>query len=159
MGALGNLLSRVCAGTAVVFAVAACGTTGENVASDRADKIADELSAEFSSPIAPTIEAAWLITNGIPRVASGPIAEEKSAVETLSARGRTTDKNGAQIEVRIHVDVPDHSGGSFGDSTYQAGQSTKCYHFTVKYSQVSQQGISCPKGPVPAFVKPTLMPR
>ena len=59
MGGLGNLLRRVCAGAAVVFAVAACGTTGENVVSDRADKIAAELSAEFSSPIAPTIEAAF----------------------------------------------------------------------------------------------------
>lgn len=136
----------------------ACGgSSGDRYASDFADETADQLSARLSSsPYAS--DARWLVFNAIPHVMPGPLAEERVDIDALSARGDKISKDGALIEVRIHVEVPEHQGGGFSERSYGAGEATKCFRFTVRHSRVSKDGMSCPQGAVPGVATPTPAP-
>ena len=159
MGQRGNSLKRALVLTVVgACVVTACGgSSGERAASRFADDTADQLSSRLSSSPHAS-DAAWLIFNAIPHAMPGPIAEETVDIDPLSARGDKTDKDGARIEVRIHVEVPERQGGGFNEPSYEAGEATRCFRFTVRHSRVSKDGMSCPDGPVKALPAPTPAP-
>ena len=144
MGRRGNSLRRVLVLAVMACALTACGgSSGEKFASHLADQTADKISAELSrSPYA--FDADSLILNVIPEALSQPGSEDQFAVLALAARGSKTEKEGARIEVRIHTDVAEHRGNGWGDSYHSAGDATKCYRFTVRYSDVDKDAISCP---------------
>ena len=109
----------------------ACSPTGESVAAGRVEAIADELSESLAPPIIFSRDADWLVVSDIPPLNESAGEDERVSVEALKWSGNSSDKAGAQIEVRMRVEVDTHHASTIGGISYEAGSATRCYHYAV----------------------------
>lgn len=141
--------------------VTGCGASGDSVASDTVGDVADQLATALDTHSSFSETAAGLVMVAISNVTGDypPNANEPTRVviDPLVWKGTTISPGGAQIEVRIRVDVSAHQSTGFGDTAREAGSAIDCYRYVIGgtvFTARSRHHISCPDGPAPSPPRP-----
>lgn len=158
----GRRMAAVVTVLIAAFTLTACSPTGESVAAGRVEAIAGELGESLAPPFIFSRDADWLVVRDIPQLNDSAGNDERVSVEALNWSGNSSDEAGAQIEVRIRVEVDTHHAATIGGISYDAGSATRCYHYAVIgyrfYDTLSRNDIPCPDGPAPPLPTPTPIP-
>jgi len=125
--------------------------SGNSIAQASVRAVADSLGEAMTPPVIHARDADYLVATLVPSAnqASGDTGTGRSiVVEALAFSGNSSDKHGAQIDLRIRVDVPASNSSSFGGESNDAGSATTCFHFDIVgyrfYDNLSLTEIDCP---------------
>ncbi|MFM9917979.1 hypothetical protein [Lacisediminihabitans sp. H27-G8] len=135
---------------------------GDRRASDLITALSEKFGSEITPPEINTRDAEYLVATSLPAYQSASAGAPSVTVAPLKWSGSTGTGNGAQIELEFHVEVPSHAATSIGDSSYQAGSSTRCFHYAAigfrYYDTLSVHEILCPPGEPRAIPSPRPLP-
>lgn len=146
------MLCTISASAIVVVALSSCSfpSRGDRVADERVRALAEQIGEDMTPPVLDVQTAEWLAATYVGR-ANNP--EQGIRVEALSWSGNSGQGDGAQIDVRISIDVPAKNASSIGDSSWADGSSTRCYRYHVignrYWDTLKLDEIGCPNEPAP----------
>lgn len=132
---------------------------GDLIAAEQAQQVAEEIGAAMTPPVIFSREADWFV---VEHIAASNDPARGIRVEALAWSGTSGSGDGAEIEVRITVDVPAHSATRIFEASYGPGSATRCYRYHVVgnrfYDTLKLEEITCTTAAAPALPVPAPLP-
>ncbi|KQX07891.1 MULTISPECIES: hypothetical protein [unclassified Leifsonia] len=153
------------AALAVVVVLGSTGCTrldGDALAEQEAWSIAERIGDDLAPSVMRARTAEWLVASHVQDENVELPDGSSHRVEALSWSGATSDAAGAQLLLRISVDIAAHSPDTVGDIARAAGSATLCAQYTVvgdRYGDAPDlEQVDCPDGDVPPLPSPSPPP-
>ena len=153
----------VAAAVAVASVLASCSLadltrqSGDRIAEAQAESIVAEIGDAMTPPVIHDRPADYLVATHVPMYSQEHGDGRSTLVEALSWSGSSGSEGGAQIDLRITVEVPAASSGTIGGSSNDAGSAERCFHLVVVgnrfYDNLAITDVDCPD---PAVAAPPL---
>lgn len=148
-------------GLAVLALLAGCSTTssdGDAIAHERAETAMLDILDRLTPVWADARDADFLA------VSAAETTTDNVTVEPLAWSGNSAvGQGGALLDLRItvHIDAHQGSGGLYGDPSYSAGDSVRCWEvriFARNYDEYELREHACASEPAPPLPTPTPLP-
>ncbi|WP_159078181.1 hypothetical protein [Homoserinimonas hongtaonis] len=145
----------VAAAAASSTACASAPPRGDSIAAEQAQQLAEEMGTAMTPPVIFSREADWFV---VEHIAASNDPSRGIRVEALAWSGTSGSGDGAEIDVRITIDVPAHSATRIFEASYGPGSATRCYRYhvvgsrfydTLKFDEIVCTNDAAPALPVP----------